>query len=179
MISRMWLEDEFSWDGELKIAPHPILPRPVQQPHPPLLIGGGSRRILSVAAREAEIVGITTRARFDGTKDTTDLTASATDEKIAWVRDAAGDRFPELELNIIVSHIVVTDDRRGAAVRLADDLGVFPDEVIASPQVLIGTVAQMAEDLQERRERYGLSYIVVMEGNLDTFAPVVARLAGT
>ncbi|MEA2523319.1 MAG: hypothetical protein QOG89_373 [Thermomicrobiales bacterium] len=154
-------------------------PHPVQKPHPPIIIGGGSKRVLSVAGREADIVGITTRARPDGSKDTTDITAAATAEKIAWVREAAGDRFAEIELNVIVGDIHVTDDRAGTAERIANQYGVTPDEVLASPLVLIGSVDEMVEHLQERRERYGFSYIVVIEPNLDRLAPVVARLAGT
>ena len=154
-------------------------PRPVQQPHPPILIGGGSRRILSVAAREADIVGITTRARADGAKDTADLTAEATAQKISWIRDAAGERFDDLELNVVVGDVIVTDDGRGAAERLADQYAVTPEEILASPLVLLGSVDAMVERLQERRERYGFSYVVATEPKIDALAPVVARLAGT
>jgi probable F420-dependent oxidoreductase len=154
-------------------------PHPIQKPHPPFIIGGGSKRILSVAGREADIVGITTRALADGSKDVADNTPAATLQKIAWVREAAGDRFDRIELNVIVSDIVITDDRASAAARIAAQHGTTPEDVLGSPQVLVGTVEQMAEDLEERRERYGFSYIVVTEPNMDTLAPVVARLAGT
>ena len=154
-------------------------PHPVQKPHPPFVIGGGSKRILSVAGREADIVGITTRAHADGTKDTADNTADATAQKIAWVREAAGDRFAEIELNVIVSDIVITDDRRSAAERIARQNGTSAEDVLASPQILVGTIDQMVEDLRERRERFGFSYIVVTEPNMETLAPVVERLAGT
>lgn len=154
-------------------------PRPVQSPHPPLLIGGGSPRVLGVAGREADIVGITTRARRDGTKETRDLTAAATDAKIAWVREAAGDRFDRIELNVIVADVVPTDDVRGEAARIAARDGVTAAEVLESPLVLLGTADEMAKRLRERRERFGFSYVVVMEPNLDALAPVVERLAGT
>ena len=154
-------------------------PRPVQRPHPPFIIGGGSRRILSVAGREADIVGITTRALPDGAKDTADLTAAATDQKIAWVREAAGDRFADIEFNIIVGDVIPTDHGRAAADALATRYGVGPDDILASPQVLIGSPDEMVERLQERRARFGFSYIVVTEPNMDALAPVVARLAGT
>jgi probable F420-dependent oxidoreductase len=154
-------------------------PHPVQRPHPPLIVGGGSRRILTVAAREADIVGITTRARHDGLKDTADLTAAATARKIAWIEEAAGERFAELELNMVVGDVVATDDRQAAAERLARQYGVTADEILDSPLVLIGTAEEMAEQLQERRERYGFSYIVVTEPNMEALAPVVERLTGT
>lgn len=153
-------------------------PYPVQRPHPPIMIGGGSRRVLSIAARRADIVGVTTRARHDGTKDTTDLTAAATDQKIAWIKEAAGPRFAGLELNLIVSDLIPTDDGHGAAAQLAATYGVTGDEIRDSPLVLIGSVDEMVERLQERRERFGFSYIVVTDPKLDDLAPVVARLAG-
>lgn len=154
-------------------------PNPVQRPHPPFIIGGGSKRILSIAGREADIVGITTRARPDGEKDTADLTAEATERKIGWIRDAAGDRFDRLELNAVVSDVVLTDDGHAATDQLAKRYGVSGEALLASPLVLIGSVDAMVEQLRERRERYGLSYIVVTEPNIDRLAPVVARLAGT
>ena len=154
-------------------------PHPVQRPHPPFIIGGGSKRVLSVAAREADIVGITTRARPDGLKDTADLTAAATEQKIAWIKGAAGERFAEIELNMVVGDVVVTDDCQGEAERLANRYGVTPQEILDSPLVLIGNADEMAEQLRERRERFGFSYIVVTEPNIDALAPVVARLAGT
>jgi probable F420-dependent oxidoreductase len=153
-------------------------PRPVQRPHPPFMIGGGGPRLLAVAAREANIVGITTRARRDGSKETTDLTAAATEQKIGWIREAAGDRFADLELNVVGGDVVPTTDVRGEAAKLAARYGVSAEEILGSPQVLIGPPAEMIERLEERRERFGFSYIVVTEPNLEALAPVVARLAG-
>jgi alkanesulfonate monooxygenase SsuD/methylene tetrahydromethanopterin reductase-like flavin-dependent oxidoreductase (luciferase family) len=150
----------------------------VQRPHPPLMIGGGSRKILSLAAREADIVSITTRALPDGSKDDLDMTAAATERKIAWVREAAGERFDQIELNIVCTTVEITNDRRAAAERLAADLPVSADDVLDSPVVLIGTVDEIAATLQERRERFGFSYIVVLEPVVEAFAPVVERLTG-
>jgi probable F420-dependent oxidoreductase len=155
-----------------------IPPAPVQRPHPPLVIGGGSPKVLALAAREADIVGITTRALPDGSKDAADMTAAATERKIAWVREAAGDRFDQIELNIICPTVEITNDRRAAAERLAADLPVTAEEVLDSPVVLIGTVDEIVSTLQERRERYGFSYIVVLEPVVEAFAPVVERLTG-
>jgi probable F420-dependent oxidoreductase len=164
---------EFYSVDELKLPPVPV-----QRPWPPLVIGGGSKKILSLAAREADIVGITTRALPDGSKDAEDMTAAATARKIDWVREAAGDRFGQFELNTIVPTVEITSDRRAAAERIAADLPVSADEVLDSPAVLIGTVDEIAETLRERRERYGFSYIVILEPMIEAFAPVVARLAG-
>ena len=180
LIKRIFVEEHpISFAGEhYTITGLVCPPKPVQQPHPPIIIGGGSKRVLTVAAQEADIVGITTRARPDGSKDTTDMTPAATAQKIAWIREAAGERFDDIELNIMVSDVVVTADRIGAAERLAKDYGVTVDDVLESPQVLIGGTDEMVEQLQERRERYGFSYVVVTEPNMDRLAPVVTRLAG-
>lgn len=153
-------------------------PEPVQKPHPPILIGGGSKKILSLAGREANIVGITNRALPDGSKDMEDVTAAATERKIAWVQEAAGDRFPEIELNIICSTVEITADRRAAAERIAANLPITPEDVLDSPSMLIGTVDEIVETLRERRERYGFSYIVILEPVMEAFAPIVAMLAG-
>lgn len=180
LIKRIFTEEHpISFTGKHYTVTDLICPpHPVQKPHPPIIIGGGSKRILTVAGQEANIVGITTRARADGSKDTADNTAGATAEKIGWVRDAAAERFDQIELNIIVSDVIVTEDRAAAAASLAGQHGNTPDEVLASPQILIGSAEEMTEQLQERRERYGFSYIVVTELNMDKLAPVVATLAG-
>jgi probable F420-dependent oxidoreductase len=176
-LKRAFVEDEVTFIGEhYSTTGLTMPPKPVQRPHPPLVIGGGSKRILSIAGQEADVVGITTRALPDGSKD---MTREATHRKIQLVREAAGERFDDLELTIMVSDVVVTDDRKAAAETLASRMGVSPEDVLASPQVLIGTVDQMVEDLQRRREEFGLSYFVVVEGNMEKIVPVVARLAGT
>jgi hypothetical protein len=101
------------------------------------------------------------------------------DERLRLVREAAGDRYEQLQLNALVQRVVVTDNRRQAAEELARRwTPLSPAEVLASPYVLVGTIEQQVEDLQARRERWGLSYYVVFEPYVDAFAPVVARLAG-
>ena len=106
------------------------------------------------------------------------MTAEATERKIGWVRGAAGERFAQIELNTIIPTVEITADRRAAAERLAADLPVSAEEVLDSPAVLLGTVDEIAETLRERRERYGFSYIVILEPVMEAFAPVVERLAG-
>ena len=154
------------------------LPKPLQRPHPPITIGGGGRRILSLAAREADTVSLNPRALPDGTLDQTDTSAAAVARKIDWVRAAAGERFDRLELNIGVTGVAITDDRRGAAQEFAARSGGDEERALDSPFMLIGSVEQIVEDLQARRERYGVSYITAPERLMETLAPVVARLAG-
>jgi SAM-dependent methyltransferase len=157
-----------------------LRPKPAQRPHPPILIGGAGRRLLSVAAREADIVALVPGPTPAGEIDWAGSgTAAATDEKLAWVRAAAGARADALELSTLVFDVAVTPDRRRVAAERGAEMGLSPEQVLGSPHVLIGMVEQMAEDLRERRERHGISYAVVYEPVMDAFAPVVARLAGT
>lgn len=156
-------------------------PKPVQRPHPPILIGGGGRRILSLAAREADIVGLNFNlhgGRIDASVGP-DGTAEHTAEKIGWIRDAAGDRFDDLELQVRIHLAMVTDDRVGLAEQLAPALGLTPEAGLASPHSLAGTVEQIVDDLVEQRERFGISSIGISMSAMDEMAPVVARLAGT
>jgi len=148
---------------------------PVQRPHPPLLVGGGGRHTLSFAAREADIVSIISRSLPGGGLDQTD---HAIDEKIGWIRRAAGERFDALELNTLIQRVIVTDDVQKEAETLAARWGSTVTDMLGSPYILLGSVETICETLRERRERYGISYISVFERDIDAFAPVVANLAG-
>ena len=107
------------------------------------------------------------------------MTAEAVDAKVAIVRSAGAARLDQIEMNIRVFMVNVTDDRSSAISGLAGALGVEEDLIDASPFALVGSTAQMAEWLRERRERWGFSYIIVGQHDVDAFAPVVAELAGT
>lgn len=155
------------------------LPRPVQKPYPPIYIGGGGRRILSVAAREADIIGLTAILKSGGNDfNMADITAEATAQKLEWVREAAGERFGQLEINCFVFIMQVTEHREGVAAGMASHFGLTPAQVLASPHCLIGTPEQISENLLQRREQFGISYITVLKEHVDAFAPVVAQLAG-
>ena len=154
-------------------------PRPVQQPHPPLVIGGGGRRMLTLAAREASIVSFVPGARRDGGGlDRADFTAAAMRQKLAWVREAAGARLASLELHTLIQAVVVTADRAGAADQLAARFGgVSRDLVLESPYVLLGSVDEICATLRQRRDELGISYVTVFDRDAEAFAPVVAELA--
>lgn len=154
-------------------------PKPMQTPHPPLLIGGGGPRMLRFAAQEASIVGLLPRSRREGGLDGSDVTVAKVSEKIAWIRAAAGDRFDTLELNMLIQGMAVTDDPHGSAAAVAAQVGSTPEAVFDTPFILIGTVEEIAARLVAQREQFGISYLTVMERHIDAFAPVVARLAGT
>ncbi|MGN6299676.1 MAG: TIGR03621 family F420-dependent LLM class oxidoreductase [Angustibacter sp.] len=176
----------FSFTGEhYTITDYDGRPTPVQQPHPPFFIGGGGRTTLELAAREAQTVGLAPRILRGNRLDAHSLTWAATEEKIAWVREAAGERFAELTFNTYPSFwpVTVTDDLRGEAAAvvaaLRDRTGVeLPvQDVVDSPHLFIGSVERIVDKLVELRERLGISSFLL--GDLDQLAPVVERLAGT
>jgi len=155
-------------------------PTPVQRPHPPIAIGGGGRRTLTLAAREASIIGLVPRARRDGSGlDLNDLSDAATREKLEWVRAAAGARFESLEINALIQAVVVADQRMTAADQLASRFKVAREVVLETVYVAVGTIEEICETLRQRRERHGISYLTVFERDMEAFAPVVERLAGT
>jgi probable F420-dependent oxidoreductase len=158
-------------------------PMPAQRPHPPILIGAGSRRMLSIAGREADIVGILPRALPDGTisDDLQERSSAAIAQKVEWVRQAAGDRFEQVELSAMVS-VAVADDHHKAAEQLAVERGWGSEAagaILEMPSILVGPVDRIADDLQARRDRFHLSYYVVSDEHMEAFASVIDRLTGT
>ena len=165
-----------------RVAGHTIHPLPVQRPYPPIAIGGNGRRLLTLAAREADIVGFSgiTFRRGGTAPDLSGWKVSAVDERVQLVRATAGDRYPELELNVLVQQVLVVADRRRAVEELAGHRNqLSPDEMLESPYVLVGTVDQITDDLRARRERWGFSYFTIREPYIDAVAPIVAQLPGT
>lgn len=156
-------------------------PKPSQSPHPPFIIGGGGPRVLALAGREADIVGINPAIR-SGRVDAAaalDGTAQMTDRKVAWVRDAAGDRYVDLELTMLTFLCALTDDRAGVLASTAPLFGLEPEGLEAYPHAWIGSADQIAEELEAGRERWDISYLVIQGAdNMRSMAPVVARLAG-
>jgi probable F420-dependent oxidoreductase len=182
IIKGLFADGPFSYNGAFyNITDHDALPKPAQKPHPPILVGGGGRRILSIAAREADIVGVNFSLAEGEVNPVVAATgtADATREKVAWIREAAGSRLDDIELNVTVFVCIVTDDREAMAERVTGGFGFGPGEVKATPHVLIGTVDQIAEDLERRREEFGFSYVVLSGDVFEAMAPVVKRLTGT
>ena len=160
-------------------------PKPAQRPHPPFMIGGGGRRTLELAGREAQIVSFAPRILAGGAADARSLTVEATAEKIEWVRSAAGPRFDDLVLNAYPSQapVTVTDHAHAAArqavdaIRARSGVEISEDELLASPSIFIGSIAGLVEKLVGLRERLGISSFMV--GPTDDLEPLVERLAGT
>jgi probable F420-dependent oxidoreductase len=176
----------FSFSGE-HYTIHELdgYPKPIQRPHPPFFIGGGGRRTLALAGREADIVGLAPRIVSGQRTDPGSLTLAAAAEKIEWVREAAGARFDDLVFNVYPSSwpIVVTDDARTEAAKIVDHLrgrtsvDLTEDEVLESPHLFVGSISGLVEKLQMLRERLGISSFML--GDIDELAPIVERLAGS
>ena len=172
----------FSFTGKhYRITALEGTPSPVQKPHPPLVIGGGGRRMLRLAALEADIVNVNydlREGRVNRALVHTGL-AGATEEKLAWIREAAGDRIDEIELSVTIFFANITEDAASLAGGMAGGMGVEPADVLDTPHFLIGTVDEVVEMLRERRERYGISFVILPGDVAEAFAPVVERLTGT
>jgi probable F420-dependent oxidoreductase len=163
-----------------RVSGFAAVPLPVQKPHPPLMIGGGGRRVLALAAREADVVSLNfdNRAGVLGPAGVASGSADATDEKIRWVREAAGARFDALELEIGAYFTFVTDSPGPLAAGMGRALGLGAEEMMRHPHALFGPPDAICEELLRRRERYGISCVTVGDAALEAFAPVVARLSG-
>jgi len=182
VIKGLFAEGPTSFSGEhYTITDLDGTPKPVQRPHPPFLIGGGAPRVLRLAGREADIVGVNPAIRSGNVDEDAgrDMAPGVTDRKLEWVREGAGDRFDDLELNMLVFAVIVTDDRDGLVDKLAPRFGLSAEELADSPHVWIGSTAQITDDLRRWRDRWGVSYWVIQGPALEAVAPVVAELAGT
>ncbi len=179
IIKGLFGGDVVHHDGAFyKIADLEVFPKPVQQPHPPLLIGAGGKRMLRIAAREADIVGLVPPALPEGGLSL-EIAAESVERQVTYLREQAGERAASLELQMLNQFLAVTDDARSAAADLSTRWSLPAETLLQSPHVIIGTVDSIVEKLIAERERYGISYIVVRGHSLDEFAPVVARLSGS
>lgn len=173
--------DAFSHAGEhYVVTDYNGTPKPVQSPCPPILIGGGGKRVLTIAAREADIIGIngTMSAGVVGPDAISTMTAEAVDDKVDIVRQAAGSRLADIEMNVRAFLVNVTDEPEPAMDGIAAMMGVERSMVAETPFALVGPPSKLIEDLQARRDRWGFSYIIVGADDVESFAPVVSALAG-
>jgi probable F420-dependent oxidoreductase len=182
VIKGAWGAEPFSFQGDhYAITDYNGIPKPTQQPRPPILVGGGGPRVLRLAGREADIVGINPNLRAGAvTNDAaTDSVAEMVDQKVGWIKEGAGARFDDLELQIRFFFAAITDDRQGLAEAAAPGFGLDAEAALESGITCIGTIDEICDQLVARRERWGVSYIVIGDDIFEAFAPVVERLAGT
>jgi probable F420-dependent oxidoreductase len=182
VIKGLMADGEFSFQGDhYAITELDGMPKPVQRPHPPIVIGGGAPRVLKLAGREADIVGINPNLRKGAVTEDAIQSALAegTRQKVEWVKEGAGKRFKDIELQIRYFLASITDDAEGFAGAVAGGFGLTAQDALESGVALVGTVEQCIETLQKRREEWGVSYIVLGDDTFEAFAPVVAALAGT
>jgi probable F420-dependent oxidoreductase len=186
VLKGLFAEGPFSFRGaHYSITAMEGGPKPVQKPYPPFLIGGGGRRVLGIGAREAQIVGLAPRVGAAGGPDIASALLSATEEKLRWIREAAGERIAELEISTYpaLGRPLITDDARPVLEELAAQLAsgygvdVAVEDLRESPHVFVGTVDYLVEKFRNLRRTLGISSIML--GPIEGLAPVVERLAGT
>lgn len=182
VMKGLFADGPFSYSGEhYTIKDMDLHPKPLQRPHPPFLVGGGGPRMLKIAGRISDIVGVNANLRSGAIDATTisDAVAERFVEKMSWVKEGAGDRFDQIELNIRTFFVVFTDNAEESAAAMAPGLGMEPEQALASPLALIGDTKRMADVCCERRETFGFNYVTIGSDEVEQFAPVVAELAGT
>ncbi len=181
IVKRYFTEETVTFAGKhYQIDGLPGNPKPAQTPHPPLILGGGGPRILSFAAREADIVGLIWKSKHDGSGfDRNDGSPEGFDRKVATVHEAAGDRFDGLEFNVLLERFALTDGAAATAAeidRMAETWDVPVAVVRDSPVTLIGSAEEMVAKIMAGRDRYGISYLTVREPDIEPFATIVRLL---
>jgi probable F420-dependent oxidoreductase len=182
VMKSLWSTGKATYEGRhYQVTGALGAPAPAQRPHPPIIIGGGGQRVLGIAAREADIVGVnpSLAAGHIGHEVLETTSAEYYHRRIEWIREAAGQRFDQLELQCLTFIVQIVPNRREAFEQLASAMSVTSEQIEGSPLTMIGTTDQIIETLRQRRETFGLSYIVVHEAEMEAFAPVVAALYGT
>ena len=180
--------EPFSFDGQFfhirDFAPQPGFDTP-----PPILVGGGSPRILATSGRLADIISISTRASADGRVDMANIKRDAVEKKVSAIRGAAGDRFAQIELNMTIRELRVTDDRRAAARAILESWQAAPnryanvdqlteDDLLESPHEAIGTVNEIVEQWEAMRETWDIAFMEISSSDHDAVAPILAALKG-
>ena len=182
IMQSLWREGTCTFEGEhYTVKNAQGFPRPATPGGPPVLIGGGGKKVLTIAAQMADTIGVNPNLR-SGAVDAETAKSAMGDvyrERMQWIRDAAGDRFDSLDLQVLTFMTQIVDNREEMLANIAPLFGVTPEEAADIPLAMVGTVDQIVESLQKRREEFGFNDIVVQGDAMDAFAPVVAKLAGT
>jgi probable F420-dependent oxidoreductase len=179
LLKRLFTEEKVTHEGtyyHLKEAQ--VAPVAVQKPHPPIQIAGGGREILSLAGREADIVGIVPRFSGEGKiREQHEVTAAGSAEKVAIVREAAGDRFGEIELSMFLD-VTLADDPEATVRDLAKQLDRPADQITESAYRVIGSIEDVRRRVLEMRQ-LGFTYFCLRGPNVEELGPLVGEMAGT
>jgi probable F420-dependent oxidoreductase len=181
IMTKLWRGDRVTQSGtHYRIEDAGCEPLPLQKPRPPLVIGGGARKILNLAGRHADLVNIHDNLSATQVEQPPPAAVmlSDVDKKIAWVREGAGERFASIELSARILVAEVTDQPETTAADFGSKHGISPSEALASPHLLLGSVDGIVEALLERRQRFGFSHYVWTDSAMETLAPIVSRLSG-
>lgn len=176
----LWEPGRFRFDGDhFRVGETDGTPKPARRI--PMLIGGGGRKVLTLAARHADIISINPiviNRRFDSHSLRT-ATADLVDERMRWIAEAAGPRFADIDFQMHVFAAVITGDRERAAGQIAERFGIAVGDVLSGPYFQVGPMAQIVDNMHAMRERWGISYVAFQPEATEVMAPVVAALAGT
>ncbi|MFT7649906.1 MAG: putative F420-dependent oxidoreductase [Candidatus Poriferisodalaceae bacterium] len=182
IVKGLWSDEPVTLQGEHYTITDAVgTPKPHRPGGPPVIIGGGGKRVLSEAAKRADIVGLNASLHSGSIGPEAVQSALGTRflEKRQWVEDAAGDRFEQIELQLLTFLVMVTDGAQDLFESMAPGFGVSAEDAKTIPMVLVGTEDAICEQLHHHRETYGTSYIVIHDGEVEAMAPIVARLAGS
>jgi probable F420-dependent oxidoreductase len=182
IMRAMWRDGTATFAGEhYRVTEAAGTPVPVTPGGPPLVIGGGSRRVLTLAGEFADIVSIvpSLNAGYIGPEVAAEAVVEKYSDRVRWARDAAGERADDIELQCWTVAVQVVPNAAEVVASLAPLFGLTPEQLQAAPLALIGTVEEITELLRKRRAELGFSYIVVHEAEMEALAPVIAELAGT
>ncbi len=181
IMTLMWQSGTATFSGDYyKVEGATGLPRPYSGEGPPLIIGGGGRKILDLASRHAKIVGVNP-SLASGVKSSEVISSVAPErflERVEWVKESAGSRFADIELQCLTLVAQVVDNGYSWLSEVAPAFGATVEQAMETPIVLAGSVEEIVETLEARRERFGFSYWIIHQHEMEAFAPVVAALNG-
>ena len=182
VMQALWRDGSATFEGaHYRVAAAAGAPAPVTPGGPPLAIGGGSRRILTLAGRHADVVSVVPNlgAGYIGPEVAAESVVEKYAERVRWALEAAGERAGEIELQCWTATVQVVPNADEVLASLAPLFDLTAEQLRAAPVVLIGSAPEIADILRKRREELGFSNIVVHEAEMDALAPVIAELAGT
>ena len=182
IIRAMWRDGSATFSGvHYSVTDAAGTPVPVTPGGPPIVIGGGSRRVLTLAGQYADIASIVPSldAGYIGPEVAAEAVVEKYTDRVGWIREAAGDRAGDIELQCWTAAVQVVPNRAEVTASLAALFNLTPEQLEATPLALIGTAEEIVEQLRARRVALGFSYIVVHEAEMDALSPVIAELAGT